>query len=286
MAGAYGADFDLDLPQGIPSPRRPVEQPMSAAKVDLGRYLFYDKRMSVNGKESCASCHRQELAFTDGRARAEGATGQLHPRSSMSLVNVAYAPLLTWANPTLDSLEEQALTPMLGEEPIELGLKGHEQEFLNAVRRDPIYQRLFPQAFPKPGRHRRCLHARKRHQSDRRVRTHDRFHAIALRPVPLGRRRIGDLGCRETRRADLSQANAADASSATAAGISAPSDTKDARALKRLKAAAKTIRAAAFSTPACPHTWRRIAAFSNARNGRGRGEVPRAHAPQHRAHRA
>jgi cytochrome c peroxidase len=66
----------------------------------------------------------------------------------MSLVNVAYAPRLTWANPTLDSLEEQALVPMLGEEPIELGLKGQEQEFLDAVRRDPIYQRLFPQAFP------------------------------------------------------------------------------------------------------------------------------------------
>jgi cytochrome c peroxidase len=122
---------------------------MSAAKVELGRYLFYDKRMSVNGKESCGSCHRQELAFTDGRARAEGTTGQLHPRSSMSLLNVAYVPVLTWANPTLYSLEEQALTPMLGEEPIELGLKGHEQEFLNTIRRDPLYQRPFPQAFPK-----------------------------------------------------------------------------------------------------------------------------------------
>jgi cytochrome c peroxidase len=150
MPGAYGADFDFHLPQGFPRPAVPLSNAMSAAKVDLGRYLFYDKRISVNGKESCASCHRQELAFTDGRARAEGATAQLHPRSSMSLVNVAYVPLLTWANPTLDSLEEQALTPMLGEEPIELGLKGHEQEFLNAVRRDPIYQRLFPQAFPKP----------------------------------------------------------------------------------------------------------------------------------------
>src|SRR3977135_2432085 len=107
---------------------------MSPAKVELGRYLFYDIRMSVNGKESCGSCHRQELAFTDGRARAEGNTGQLHPRSSMSLVNVAYAPLLTWANPALDSLEEHALTPILGQEPIELGLKGREQEFLNILR--------------------------------------------------------------------------------------------------------------------------------------------------------
>lgn len=145
------ADWDWKLPQGFPRPPVPADNPMTAAKVELGRYLFYDKRMSVNGKESCGSCHRQELAFTDGRAHAEGTTGQLHPRSSMSLVNVAYAPLLTWSNPTLDSLEDQALIPMLGEEPIELGLKGHEQEFLSTVRHDPLYQRLFPRAFPETG---------------------------------------------------------------------------------------------------------------------------------------
>jgi cytochrome c peroxidase len=146
--GIFAADFDWNLPKGFPRPAVPSSNPMSPAKVELGRYLFYDKRMSVNGKESCGSCHRQELAFTDGRAHAEGTTGQAHPRSSMSLVNVAYAPSLTWANPTLDSLEDQALIPMLGEEPIELGLKGHEPEFLDELRRDPPYQRLFPVAFP------------------------------------------------------------------------------------------------------------------------------------------
>jgi cytochrome c peroxidase len=146
-----GADFEWNLPKGFPRPAIPADNPMSAAKVELGRYLFYDKRISVNAKESCGSCHKQELAFTDGRAQAEGTTGQLHPRSSMSLVNVAYASLLTWANPTLDSLEEQALIPILGEEPIELGLKGHEQEFLNTLRRASLYQRLFPQAFLETG---------------------------------------------------------------------------------------------------------------------------------------
>jgi cytochrome c peroxidase len=147
VSGLSGADFDWNLSKGFPRPAVPSDNPMSTAKVELGRHLFYDKRMSVNGKESCGTCHRQELAFTDGRARAEGTTGQVHPRNSMSLVNVAYVGRLTWANPTLDSLEEQALTPMLGEQPIELGLKGHEQEFLNTLRRDPVYQRLFPQAF-------------------------------------------------------------------------------------------------------------------------------------------
>jgi cytochrome c peroxidase len=140
-------DFDWKLPSGFPRPAVPANNPMSAAKVELGRYLFYDKRMSVNGKEACATCHRQDLAFTDGRARAQGTTGQLHPRSSMSLANVAYVPFLTWANPTLTALEEQALVPMLGEAPVELGLKGHEQEFLSAARQDTVYQRLFPRAF-------------------------------------------------------------------------------------------------------------------------------------------
>lgn len=147
-AGLMAADFDWNLPGGFPRPVVPADNPMSAAKAELGRYLFYDKRMSVNGRESCGSCHRQDLAFTDGRARAEGTTGQLHPRSAMSLVNVAYAQSLTWANPSLTSLEDQALVPMLGEEPVELGLKGHEQEFLSALRRDAVYRKLFPEAFP------------------------------------------------------------------------------------------------------------------------------------------
>lgn len=63
-------------------------------------------------------------------SRAQGSTGQLHPRSSMSLGNIAYAPASTWAPPFLDSLEEQALVPMLGENPVELGLKGMEDTFL------------------------------------------------------------------------------------------------------------------------------------------------------------
>ncbi len=147
-ASLLGGDFEWTLPKGFPRPAVPKDNPMSAAKVELGRYLFYDKRMSVNGKDSCGSCHRQELAFTDGRARAEGTTGEAHPRSSMSLVNVAFAPYLTWANGSLTSLEEQALTPMLGEVPIELGLKGHEGDFLGATKRAPTYRRLFPAAFP------------------------------------------------------------------------------------------------------------------------------------------
>ncbi len=134
------------VPRGFPMPRIPAGNPLTSVKVRLGRYLFYDKRMSVNGTTSCAMCHRQELAFTDGRARAVGATGQTHPRSSMSLVNVAYHGPLNWSNPNVRSLEEQALKPMFGTDPVELGVV--RADLLRLIRSDPVYRVLFPRAFP------------------------------------------------------------------------------------------------------------------------------------------
>ncbi|HLJ48002.1 MAG TPA: di-heme enzyme [Bryobacteraceae bacterium] len=138
--------YPWNLPKGFPKPRVPAENPMTAAKVELGRYLFYDSRMSVNGKGSCATCHKQQLAFTDGRAVSVGATGERHSRGAMSLVNVAYSAVLTWGNPTVRELEDQALTPMYGEHPIELGLK-KDDGFLSALRSDGRYQDLFRSAF-------------------------------------------------------------------------------------------------------------------------------------------
>ncbi len=120
----------------------------AAPQAALGRYLFYDKRISVNGQYSCASCHKQELAFTDGRAQALGATGQLHPRSAMSLVNLATATAFNWANPTVHSLEEQALKPMFGKEPVEMGVD--KTRLLQLIRTDAMYKEQFPKAFPSP----------------------------------------------------------------------------------------------------------------------------------------
>src|SRR5215510_13101701 len=131
---AQSTGFDWKIPKPFPRPVVPADNPMTAPKVELGRYLFYDKRMSSNGKTSCASCHRQELAFTDGRAQGEGTTGELHPRSSMSLANVGYSPVLTWVNPSLSSLEEQARIPMFGSEPVELGMKGNTARFLANIQ--------------------------------------------------------------------------------------------------------------------------------------------------------
>lgn len=140
--------YDWALPAGVRAPQMPAGTPMSAALVDLGRHLFYDPRLSANGSQSCATCHEQARAFTDGRAHSIGSTGQAHTRSSMSLVNVAYAATLTWANPTLSRLEEQALVPMHGTAPVELGLRADDDRWLDALGDDATYRRLLPAAFP------------------------------------------------------------------------------------------------------------------------------------------
>ncbi|WP_437827571.1 MbnH family di-heme enzyme [Sorangium sp. So ce1153] len=152
--GAGGEDagvYDWGLPPGFPVPKVPEGNPMSAAKVELGRRLFYDRRLSGNGTYSCGSCHAQELAFSDGLACAKGSTGQMHTRGSMSLANVAYLTTLTWGNPLIDTLEEQALSPMFGETPVELGLAGREDEMIERLQDEPLYRDLFPEAFPGDG---------------------------------------------------------------------------------------------------------------------------------------
>ena len=140
--------FEWAIDPALPLPDVPVDNPMSDIKVELGRLLFYDERLSVNGTMSCATCHIQALAFTDGKAQSIGATGQTHPRSAMTLVNVAYASRLTWANPLLDKLEDQALTPLFGDNPIEMGLAGRESAITDLLRSDERYAALAPKAFP------------------------------------------------------------------------------------------------------------------------------------------
>src|ERR1017187_9696125 len=145
------AAYRWDLPKGFPRPRVPAANPMSGVKVELARYLFYDKRMSGNRTQASAPCPGQELAFTDGKPLAEGATGQIHTRSAMSLVNVAYSTALTWSNPGLHALEEQALTPMFGRHPVELGLSGRTDDFLERLRSDAVSGRCCQPHFPASG---------------------------------------------------------------------------------------------------------------------------------------
>lgn len=142
-------EYAWNIPEGFPRPSVPKSNPMTADKVELGRYLFYDTRLSGNGEQACASCHRPEYAFSEPRPKAVGSTGGLNRRNTLALVNVAYNDTLMWAHPGLQTVEQQVLIPMFGDNPVELGIAGREGEVLARLRADPAYEDLFAVAFPR-----------------------------------------------------------------------------------------------------------------------------------------
>jgi len=148
-AAGHSADYEWHLPRGFPMPAVPPDNPMSSDKVALGRRLFFEPRLSVTGRYSCASCHEPERAFTDGRALAVGATGQPLSRGAMSLINAAYNVSFGWTKREVVSLEQQMLEPLLNEHPVELGLKGREAAVCNMLAADLEYHAEFVQAFPR-----------------------------------------------------------------------------------------------------------------------------------------
>ncbi len=143
------APYALTVPEGFPAPKVPAHNPMSEAKIELGRFLFYEPRLSKNEDVSCGTCHVQSRAFTDGRARSPGTTGEETTRNAMSLTNVAYNPRQTWANPLLAELEHQVPMPLFGEAPVEMGMAGREKVLLGRLADDPRYPPLFAAAFPE-----------------------------------------------------------------------------------------------------------------------------------------
>jgi len=138
----------IPLPPSFPAPITPPDNRLTLQKAELGRYLFYDVRLSHNATESCASCHQQQFAFSDHRPRAIGSTGQQHSRNSMGLTNVAYRRTLTWADPKMRLLEQQVLVPLTNEHPVELGMAGRYELLLQRIGSDPRYRALFATAFP------------------------------------------------------------------------------------------------------------------------------------------
>ncbi|MEM6428519.1 MAG: MbnH family di-heme enzyme [Deinococcota bacterium] len=141
-------DYTWNLPAGFPPPKVFNYNPMTEAKVELGRYLFYDTRLSGNGTMSCSGCHIQAFAFADGRSVPVGSTGEIHSRNSMHLANAVYNGTQTWSNPTLVTLEKQILVPMFGEFPVELGMSGLEDDILERFASDPFYADFFAYAYP------------------------------------------------------------------------------------------------------------------------------------------
>jgi cytochrome c peroxidase len=107
------------VPLGLPAERpAPKDNPLTEAKVRLGRRLFFDPILSGDGRVACASCHRPDHGFAGPEPRAVGAGGRVGTRNAPSLLNRAFGAAFFWDGRAA-SLEEQALHPI--ESPLEMG---------------------------------------------------------------------------------------------------------------------------------------------------------------------
>jgi cytochrome c peroxidase len=122
--------------------RIPDENPLTNEAFELGRRLFYDTRLSGNNQVSCATCHIQRLAFTDGKATAVGISGNPLGFNSMSLSNLMWGPQRFFWDGRAASLEEQALIPIQHEDEMGQGL----DELLSELEADPRYSAMFEAA--------------------------------------------------------------------------------------------------------------------------------------------
>ena len=123
----------------------PESNPLTQESVLLGRRLFYDPILSSNNKVSCATCHKQALAFTDGLKTSLGVSGVPLNFNSMSLVNLMWGPRHFFWDGRASSLEAQALEPIKHVDEMARNI----EELIVDLNNDQTYQRLFKQAFGK-----------------------------------------------------------------------------------------------------------------------------------------
>ena len=124
--------LDLFLPA-------PEDNPLTTERIELGRRLFSDRRLSRDGSIACVSCHDPERAFSDGRAVAEGVLGRKGRRNSPALINRGYGRSFFWDG-RIATLEEQVLKPI--EDPNEMDLSLAEAAARVSLAPDEISRAL------------------------------------------------------------------------------------------------------------------------------------------------
>ena len=133
----------LVIPPGFPQPVIPVDNPVTSAKIELGRDLFYDTKLSFNNTKSCSSCHSVAASFSDsGNSVSTGVNGQQGTRNAPGLMNVAYDTSFFWDG-RANSLEMQAGFPILN--PIEMG--SDSVTLVATLNNIPSYRQMFAEAF-------------------------------------------------------------------------------------------------------------------------------------------
>lgn len=145
--GAIAAvdELELPVPPGVLPPEIPEDNPPTAAKLELGKKLYFDTRLSTDGTVACASCHHPAHGFADprGQPTSAGVGGALGTRNAPTVLNAAFLASQFWdgREPTL---EAQAVQPLIN--PIEHGFADHAA-VVERVRGLPDYAPLFKAAF-------------------------------------------------------------------------------------------------------------------------------------------
>jgi cytochrome c peroxidase len=118
------------------------------AKIELGHYLFFEKRLSKTLSKSCSSCHDPKFAFSDGYRRPLGIYADELAHNTPSLINAVEYKSLNWANPDLHNFEQQMLRPLFGKQPVEMGNDDSDTSTLKQFANDVLYKKLYQNAFP------------------------------------------------------------------------------------------------------------------------------------------
>ena len=146
-----GTRVQVQVPLGISESlwrrRIPRDNPLSAEKIALGRALYFDKRLSIDGTVSCATCHDPALAFTDSRPIAVGGRDQRGTRNAPTILNTVFSEILFWDGRSR-SLEDQAKHPLLSS--FEMGMTS-DRELVMRLSAIPEYQRRFKLVFKSEG---------------------------------------------------------------------------------------------------------------------------------------
>jgi cytochrome c peroxidase len=138
--------YFLEIPDHFPDMIIPSDNPMTMEGVELGRWLFYEKRLSGNDSMSCASCHLAQHGFSDPNKYSTGIDGIAGTRNSMALINLGWDNFFFWDG-RASTLEKQILEPVPN--PIEL-----HQSWPDAIYKlnlDIAYRNRFFKAFGEPG---------------------------------------------------------------------------------------------------------------------------------------
>jgi cytochrome c peroxidase len=136
----------VGLPVAATNAAIPADNPQTPDKIELGRKLFFDGRLSPDGTVACATCHDPARAFTDGRQVSIGIKGRAAQRNAPTILNALYNKAQFWDG-RVDTLEEQAAMPIVN--PVEMGQASLDAA-VDGIRRIPDYDRLFRSVFGRP----------------------------------------------------------------------------------------------------------------------------------------